>query len=387
MHDMTSACRDVIVWTPPPEQPSRAIDTSAPPILRGPTLGDVARQYQTDPLSSFHKLRFHVRRNHEALLRRVISCHGATPLADITGRTLVAWHAEWAADGKIAMGHAFTAQIRTLCGFGFTLLADEQCRRLCEVLNKLRFAMAPARTDRITAQQAEDVRMWAHIVGWHSIAMAQAFQFELMLRQKDVIGEWVPEIERGESSLHWRSQKWMRGINWSEISDDLILTHITSKRQKPVVVDLKLAPMVMEELEFLDEIPADDEPLILCESTCMPYATPEFRRKWRIVADYAGVPKNVRNMDSRSGGVSEAFEANVPGERIQKAATHSNIGTTQRYNRGDAMSASSSVQIGRAASRHSAVRNGETRDTRWHRAAASYSQSTATERRASKGAR
>jgi hypothetical protein len=385
MENMTSACRDVIVWTPPAERPGNTIDIAAP-FTQRPTLGDIVRQYQTDPLSTFHKLRFHVRRNHKALLRRIIARHGATPLSEITGRTLVAWHAEWATDGKVAMGHSFTAQIRTLCGFGFTLLADRECERLCLVLNKMRFEMAPSRVDRLTADQVEMVRMWAHIVGWHSIALAQALQFELMLRQKDVIGEWVPDSEPGQSDIQWRGQKWLRGIRWSEISDDLILTHTTSKRQKAIVVDLKLAPMVMEELEFLDEMP-DDEPVIMCESTCMPYATPEFRRKWRIVANYAGIPENVRNMDSRSGAISEAFEAGVKGERIQKTATHSDIGMTQKYNRGDAMAASSEVQMGRVAARRSAARDGETRDARWHRVAASISEATATSRRASKGAR
>jgi hypothetical protein len=378
--------REVVVWTQPADKPSRAINMPAAPVLHGPTLGDIARQYQTDPLSTFHKLRFHVRRNHEGLLRRIIARHGSTPLSEITGRTLIAWHAEWASDGKVAMGHAFTAQIRTLCGFGFTLLADRECERLCLVLNKMRFAMAPSRVDRLTAEQVEAVRMWAHIVGWHSIALAQAFQFELMLRQKDVIGEWVPKSETGTSDVVWHGQKWLRGIRWSEISDDLILTHITSKRQKPIVVDLKLAPMVMEELEFLDEMP-DDEPVIMCESTCMPYATPEFRRKWRIVANYAGIPENVRNMDSRSGAISEAFAAGVNGERIQKSATHSDIGMTQKYNRGDAMAASSEVQLGRVAARHNAARDGESRDARWHRVADSISEATSTKRRASKGAR
>jgi hypothetical protein len=39
-------------------------------------------------------------------------------------------------------------------------------------------------------------------MGWHSIALAQAIQFDCALRQKDVIGEWVPESEPGEPKLY-----------------------------------------------------------------------------------------------------------------------------------------------------------------------------------------
>lgn len=368
MHSTPSNCRDVIVWTGDTGQaaPTAAIVEATAQPLR--TLGFVIREYQSDPLSGYHKLRFAVRRNHASLLRRMLARHGATPLAHITGRKLVQWHAEWQGDGKVSMAHAFIAQMRTLCGFGLTLLQDSQCERLCLVLGKLRFPMAPHRVDRLTFEQADAVRHWAHQIGWHSIALAQAFQFELMLRQKDVIGEWVPMAEPGASDMRWRGQKWLRGILWSEIDDDLILRHVTSKRQKPIVVDLKLAPMVMEELECLDEMP-DDGPVLFCESTCMPYATPEFRRKWRIVANYAGIPANVRNMDSRSGAISEAFEAGISGEQIQKTATHSDIKMTQKYNRGDYLAASNTVANTRVASRRKPVRETDTRAAPWRPAA------------------
>jgi hypothetical protein len=84
--------------------------------------------------------------------------------------------------------------------------------------------------------------------GWPSIALAQAFQFECTLRQKDVIGELVPLSEPGVSLVVIRNQKWLRGIVWQEIDQNLILKHVTSKKQKLTEVDLKLAPMVIEEL-------------------------------------------------------------------------------------------------------------------------------------------
>ena len=114
------------------------------------------------------------------------------------------------------------------------------------------------------------------------------------------------------------------------------------------------------------EIPAGDEPVIVNEATGMPWTASEYRRKWRIVARYAGLPDNVFNMDSRSGAISEAFEAGVSGERIQKSATHSDIRMTGRYNRGDQLRASSEVQRGRIAARRPL--EADVRAARWHEA-------------------
>lgn len=363
---MESTCRDVVVWTGDTTQVAGDIPAIDPPPHHGPLLADVIDAYQTDPLSTFHKQRYHVRQNHLGLLRRIRDQHGAVPIGSITGRTFIQWHADWRGADKVAVSHGMIAQLRTVFGYGFTLMGDPACERICQLLHQLKFPMAGARMERITAEQADAVRLWAHIIGWHSIALAQAIQFELILRQKDVVGEWLPVTEPGAAIEIWGDQKWHRGLIWSAISDDLILRHITSKRQKPVEIDLTLSPMVMEELTHLDEIPDGDEPVVICESNGMPWFASEFRRKWRIVARYAGVPDNVFNMDSRSGGISEAFEAGVVGERIQTAATHSDIGMTQRYNRGDYLRAASDVQRGRVSSRRPL--DHDARDARWHQA-------------------
>ena len=364
--DAVATGREVILWTAPETETPPATNPVSNTVLGyGPTLGDIIDQYQTDPLSSFHKLRYPVRINSRNLLRRIRQRHGHMLLSEITGRTLVEWHALWSCNGeKLATGHAFVAQLRTIFGFGFALLAEPECRRMSEVMGKLRFPHAPAPEQRMTIEQADAIRTWAHIIGWHSIALAQAFQWECMIRQKDAIGEWVPETEGIASDIAWNGKIWHRGFRWSEIDDNLILRHVTSKRQKPIVVDLKLAPMVMEELEFIGELPSDNEPIIICETNGMPYTDSEFRRKYRIVADYAGVPPDVFNMLSRSGAISEAFDAGADPDRIRKTATHSNLAMSQRYNRGDYLEAASDVQNMRVASRRAP--DGDVRDAKWH---------------------
>ncbi|MEY9807029.1 hypothetical protein [Bradyrhizobium elkanii] len=324
----------------------------AVPTVR--TVAELINQYQTDPVSSFHRLRYYVRRNHTNILKRLADQIGPVELMAVKARDLKAWHLQWSDGGnKLSGAQQMLSQVRAICGYGATMLEDDQCTRIAMILHRLRLPHAPPRTSFLTAAQANAVRGVAHDMGWPSIALAQAIQFELMLRQKDCLGEWVPLKEPGETDVYFRGEKWLRGLRWEEIDDNLILRHRTSKRQKVLEINLNYAPMVVEELRLLiDEfgpvkLGASDAPitrdllpktgpLVINEITAMPWSASEYRRKWRIVATAAGIPKEVRNMDSRAGGITEATEAGADLEHVKHAATHSDIAQTQRYSRGAA---------------------------------------------------
>jgi hypothetical protein len=242
------------------------------------------------------------------------------------------------------MGHAMMGMVRTIVSFGRTFLKCPACRELKADLHDMRFKNAKPRTERLTAEMVEAIRAMAPTMKRRSIALAQAFQFDLMLRQKDVIGEWVPISEPGMSDVIDRNQKWLRGLRWEEIDKNLILRHTTSKRQKDIDPDLNLAPMVMEELRFLARIPQGailrrehlpaTGPIVIDEVNDLPWTASEFRHYWRLVANAAGIPKAVKNMDSRAGAISEATDAGAELEHVRHAATHSDIAMTQRYSRG-----------------------------------------------------
>ncbi len=323
------------------------------------TLGSLIKCYQTDPDSPYRKLRYEVRMNTDGLLRRLTNDHGHEDLSDIKARTILSWHRIYTGGDdvrvgeKLSMGAAFNGQLRALFTFGRSILEIEDCQRLGGVMHDLRFDGTKKRKMSITTEQADAVRYKARIhFGWYSIALGQAFQFECTLRQKDIIGEWVPLSEPGVSAVIFNGQKWLRGIDWSEVNDNLILTHVTSKKQKETEVDLKLAPMVLEELvEMVDgqEILVVDKvtkkvtvnrhllpasgPIIICDTNGLPWTNTEWRRKWRKVANACGIPKNVWNMDTRSGAISEAIAAGVPHEFVRHAANHSDIAQTQEYDR------------------------------------------------------
>lgn len=305
---------------------------------------DLISAYQTDPDSPFHKKRYATRRFYLTLLKRLERDMGDKPLADIKARELLHWNEQIVEAGHIPMAHALVGMLRTIVNFGLTLLENRECERLSTVLSKMRFQMGKPRLERLTAQQAMMICDQARASFRPSIALAQAIQFECMFRQKDVIGEWVPVYERGDSDIIVDGWKWLRGIRWEEIDADWVLVHVTSKRQKKITIDLKLAAMVMYELHYAlgsdvigglqrDKFPASG-PVIFYEADQLPWDANEFRRQWRKFADACGIPRTVRNMDTRSGAISEATDAGADLEHVRQAATHSDISQTQAYSRG-----------------------------------------------------
>lgn len=301
--------------------------------------------FQTDPDSSFHGIRHGTKMTYGSAFRRIEADHGNKIIADIRNRDMRTWHRDWLPRGVTA-AHGLMSKCRTLFAFGAAILEDEECKRLKDALGEMKFRTGGARTERLTAEQANLIRAAAHRRGWHSIALAQAFQFELVLRQRDVIGEWVPLDEPEISDITNGNVKWVRGIRRNEIDESLILRHITSKRQKPIERDLHNALMIMEELAWL---PADGA-LIIREDLNLPYKSSKFRERWRELARECGVPDTVWNMDSRAGGITEADEAGSEIEDIRQLATHSNASMTRRYTRDEAKKAASVMQL-RAAHR------------------------------------
>lgn len=299
------------------------------------TLGSLLRNYQTDADSPYRDLRYKSRQSYDTIMGLIVKDYGAEPLSELSGRVCKAWHRKWAEGGKTSISHAKIGMLRILFGFGATILEDKDCERLSGILGQMRFPMAKPRTERLIAEQVIAIRAKAHELGRHSIALAQAFQFECMFRQKDVIGEWVPMAEPGLSAVTHDNMKWLRGIKWEQIDDNLILRHTTSKRLKDVEWDLRGCPMVLEELALIGDRPKSG-PIVVYEKTKRPWSANEFRRYWRACADAAGVPKSVRNMDSRAGAISEATDAGAELEHVRHAATHSNINMTQRYSRNQA---------------------------------------------------
>jgi hypothetical protein len=272
------------------------------------TLKQLIELYRSDPDSPFQNLRYQVRIKQDRMLTRISGERGNHQLRNIKTRTLLDWHKAWGSGGRIAIAYELIVRLRALFRFGFTMLEDRECYRLLEILGEMRFRSLGPRQVQMTAEHVRAIRTTAHHhCGWDSIALAQALQFELLLSQKDVIGEWVPVAEPGNSDIVWREQKWLRGLRWGDIDKNLILRHSVGSSGRRIEVDLRTAPMVLEELKGYSQTMRSsiraNRPIVINEQTGMPWSTGEFRRKWRIVAKIAGVPNTVKNRDSVPAGM------------------------------------------------------------------------------------
>ncbi len=309
------------------------------------TLASLIEIYQTDPDSPFREMRHQTQLVRAGELGRLAQDVGDKRLAALTFRDIKRWHEQFLGpEHCVARAHARMSLIRAAVAFG-RLLKLPDCTQIAEDLNGMRFQGIKKRTQFLTAPQVVRVRAVARQMGYQSVALAQAFQFELMLRQKDVIGEWLPLAEPGISDISTRTKKWVLGIHWRDIDTDLVLRKQISKSLrgrrsvgiagagKVEEFDLRAYPMIMEELSFSPR--GENGPLIVSELTGLPWRQEYFRRVWRNVADAAGIPKAVQNRDSRAGGITEGRKAGASLEDLRHHAGHADIKMTLRYDRGD----------------------------------------------------
>jgi hypothetical protein len=265
------------------------------------TVSDLIGKYRTDESSSYHTIRFNVRESYDRRMDRIQRDCGKMKFADLTTAEIQRLYGVWSKGGTAkAAGYSHMMMFRLLFGFGARALKDTGCMPVYVELRGLKFkASKRVEQRRMTEEEAKLIVGWAHRHGRDSIALAQAFQFECNLSQLDVIGQWVPQREPGVSDVTFDNRKWLRGIRWNQIDENLILRHTLSQTNKSVELNLRNAPLVMAELERMERRPSTSRPIVIDEDTQRPYDTYKFRRLWRTMATRAGVPKGVFNMDSR----------------------------------------------------------------------------------------
>lgn len=320
------------------------------------TIDDLIAAYKSDPDSDYQALRFKSKESYDKHLKGVSVTVGARAIAATKGRDFKRWFQNWSGDGAhIPRAHARITMVRLIISFGVSILEDKECQRLAGILAEMKFQQGGSRDEVLTSEHVVGIRGAARAGGAPSMALAEAFKMDLIVRRKDVIGEWIPQSYPGLSAITDNGDKWIVGIDFSEIDENLILRHRVSKsiRGKQAIVDrqhgkvkefnLRLYPMAMEELAMMagvspamltrDMLPASG-PLVRNERTGLPYRESTYRQMWRGFATAAGVPKSIQSRDSRAGGITDAIAA-TGGDvnAARQAAGHSQMSTTMRYAR------------------------------------------------------
>lgn len=231
--------------------------------------------------------------------------------------------------------------IREMVRYGIAAeLAPDDCARLMTILNATEFKQPKRRRSKLTHAHVLAFIPKALEEGRLSLALGTAVQFETGMRQKDVIGEWVPIpageeptgiILRGRRGKGWR--RWGNGLTWSDLANDKVISKETTKTGSLVSHDLKILPSV---IDLLEQVPPENRvgPLIVDETAGRPYAEFAYARDWREIARKVGIPDTVWNMDARAGAITEAEDAGADLDTIRGSVGHSQASTTARYSRG-----------------------------------------------------
>lgn len=306
------------------------------------SLAWLCEAFELDKGSRFHEMRASTQafywRNMKTLKEEV----GLTRLHTISGAIVRVWHKGWKAKYGERQAYACVQTLRRVVSYGVEIATrpDDPALFLMQALARTTFQVPKGRRKRATYAHVSAFRPAAVAAGRFSMALAVSLQFDLGLRQRDVIGEWIkaPLKTPGLRDGRWL---WQWGLTWDQIDKNWILRKPTSKSNGSQIAehDLNAYP---ETLALLQSVPKEKRigPVVIDEGAHRPYRANFFNVKFREIARTCGWPDDVWNMDCRAGAVSEAFEAGAAPADVMKAATHTQMSTTMGYNRGGVVQSS-----------------------------------------------
>jgi hypothetical protein len=348
--------------SPDPEEPDHRYDAHR---AYDGSIGSVCRIYQEHPLSDFHTVKSNTRRFYTACLKIIQADVGRRQVRNLTVVDIKKWHREWRkpavigqdADGADILGpervdraHDCIAMVRTAVYFCAALHLPSRerphCVQLATILEKQKFERGGAREQELTYAQVSAFLRTAAELGQRGVITPQraltmsigvAGQFELMLRQKDMIGEYPrtqadldKAVARKASVMTCGSRMWIGYFTWENIPGlRWRMRTSKSKYRSPADFDLTKYSLLYP---LLEQVPLHERsgPIIKGENG-FPVPEHSYRKWFRDIARAAGIPDEVWVMDARAGGASEADEAGAPLDAISAGLTHDNEKTTLRY--------------------------------------------------------
>lgn len=313
--------------------------------------------YQEHPLSRFNKVKHSTQSTYLTSLNLIINTVGARLIRNVTVLDVDHWYSEWRKgelfvdeDGvqtigpeRIDRAHDAVSMLRTVIYF-MAALRFEDCKLLAGELGKIKFERGGAREQELTYQHVRSFIRAAfeladkQIIGRDRalyLSIGVAAQFELMLRQRDIIGEWAPRNAhqrhpKGATLLHLDDETWCGFFTWEAIPGwRWRMRTSKSKYRAAAEFDLTNYDLLMP---LLEQVPQEERSgSIIKGEHGLPIRYRTFAKAFRKIARVAGIPDEVWNMDARAGGATEAEEAMVGIDLIQAGLTHSNPQTSVRY--------------------------------------------------------
>lgn len=320
----------------------------------------VIGRYRTDPYSPYRETKANTRANYDYLLERWHGAIGHMRVSDLGWTQIKEIEHRMKAKGRsIAYVKRMMTMLRTVAKYGGFAINIPEAREVSTILSQMRFTTPQARNVVPTRDQVYAIVAQADAAGDEPVAAGLILQFELNLRAVDVRGQWfeiteaefrqggiVRRVERNGSAIYSR---WQDGLTWEMFTPDCTsFTKVMSKTERndgePYTFDLTPLPDLVQRLRRLrGRHPTG--PVIVSGRYGLPYEITAWSAAFRRYRDAAGVPSEVRAMDLRAGGITEAKEMGADPYSLRDAAQHKHLNTTDRYSRARSSSANRVVQL------------------------------------------
>jgi integrase len=355
--DMAERCRqlnaEMLSWLDDPENRSER----KRPAYNG-TVTSICTLYLDDPESKFQRLEESSQRTYRDGFKVVMSSVGTRRLDRVLPIDVVRWFSEWKRPAQERGPERLRRARSGLQMFRVALLHGalyeiSDCRRLLDGMAGQKFESGTPREAVMTIEQAERFIDVAVGEGDIRLALGQAAQFELMLRQGDVIGKFktIKEGQKpGPLDIVFGKKFWTGAFMFEKFQADGTLAIKTSKNSRRVSFDLQRYTLLQR---CLGLIPQNERkgPCVI-QQNGEPYRRRGYSKRWREIAERADIPREVWNMDGRASGVTEARDAGAQMSDVSRHAAHAGEETTRRiYDRASGVAVTGRVQDLRVAKR------------------------------------
>ena len=316
--------RDLIRWASGVDQPR--IDPAS--------WGYLIARYRSDEYSPFREVKANTAHGYRGTLARLEAALGATSVASTTQPVLKAMQKAMQDKGRSVhyIKQTFT-MMRVLAGYGVAIDLPG-AGRVREILGVMRIASPRPKSVHPTQDQVLAVIAAADAAGDSAFALGISLQWWLTLRAVDVRGQYL-------------AGRWADGLTWDMVSKDLCtIRKVISKtaRSFPEAIAFDITPLA-DVRRRLDAIPMDQRIGPVIKAKGKPLTPREWSHKWRKHAATAGLPTDLKAMDTRSGALNHSRNLGADPYTLRDQAGHASLATTEGYVRGRNDSINKVIQL------------------------------------------
>jgi hypothetical protein len=315
------------------------------------SVGGAIMIFRCHSLSPFNEVAANTQKTYNASLKVIESTVAARAVQKLTLVDLKRGYKEWrkpaisiGEDGNEVVGpehvdraHDAVQLWRQVLRFG-SALGFKDCAAAIERLGGARFERGKGRSEEMNYAQAFAFVRKSLELGESDVipadralcmAVGVAAQFEMGLRQRDIIGKWMRAVlNTPHAEYDGAGEMWTGAFRWNNIPGWKFRLK-TSKTKAASGFTLTDYPLLFP---LLERVPHSDRQGAIVKGEGGLAVRERSYRKWfRQIARAAEIPDSVWNMDARAGAATEADDAGVKTELIQDLLTHNERAMTQHY--------------------------------------------------------